>query len=543
MSTHAASPTQLFSGIGVGESSAWGKTFVLAPRPKVPAEAKSSLGQELEKERLVQAIAFVSNDLSATSLKADKTTAEILDALLTLVGDPALIEEAEVHLAQGWNAETSVIRAMNSFTDLLAGDDLFSERIADLKDLALQIVARLTGQDRSISLPNVGPIVVIAEDLSPAETALFTDAVVAVITSGGGPTSHTAIICRQRNIPALVAVKNATEISNDVGLVVDAGNGQAYLAASSPELNAKGLQRSRTGAAIAEVKGNVGSVQDAIALALTEASGIGLMRTELLFLGRSAAPSFEEQTELYSAVLDKAPLGEVIFRTLDAGSDKPLPYLGIGIEENPSLGVRGYRINEVDESILDIQLKALYKAQTETGRSVSVMAPMIATVQEAKEFATMARSHGISTVGIMVETPSICVLLPELAGVVDFVSIGTNDLSQYLFAADRQNSKVANLLNPWQPALLKTIARACEDAKLAGIKIGVCGEAAADPLLAVVLAGLGVHSVSMASPAVKRVSDYLCSVSMEQAQAIAKAALTGSSPIEAKQLAMAQLPG
>jgi phosphotransferase system enzyme I (PtsI) len=143
----------------------------------------------------------------------------------------------------------------------------------------------------------------------------------------------------------------------------------------------------------------------------------------------------------------------------------------------------------------------------------------------------------------MVETPSICVLLPELAGVVDFVSIGTNDLSQYLFAADRQNSKVANLLNPWQPALLKTIARACEDAKLAGIKIGVCGEAAADPLLAVVLAGLGVHSVSMASPAVKRVSDYLCSVSMEQAQAIAKAALTGSSPIEAKQLAMAQLSG
>jgi phosphotransferase system enzyme I (PtsI) len=430
---------------------------------------------------------------------------------------------------------------MNSFTELLAGDDLFAERISDLKDLALRIVAKLTGQDMSITLPKVGPIVVIAEDLSPAETALFTDAVVGVITSGGGPTSHTAIICRQRNIPALVAVKDALEIPQGSGIVVDAFRGEAYLAEEATG-KTNSTRRVRTGLPIAEVKGNVGSVADAKSLAATEATGIGLMRTELLFLSRSAAPTLEEQTELYAGVLHEAPEGEVIFRTLDAGSDKPLPYLGIGVEENPSLGVRGFRINEVDESILDTQLKALSKAQTETGRAVSVMAPMIATVQEAQEFSAMARRHGLETVGVMVETPSICVLLPQLAGVVDFVSIGTNDLSQYLFAADRQNSGVARLLNPWQPGLLRTIARVCEDAKQAGIKVGVCGEAAADPLLAVVLAGLGVQSVSMAAPAVEKAMDYLCSVTQDQAVLVAQAALKGLTPLEAKEQALAELP-
>jgi len=541
MSSQAVGNTQVYTGIGVGDGSAWGKAFVLSARPKAPADAKSSLGKESEKQRLEEAIASVADGLRVSASSADETTAEIISALLSLVEDPALIEEAEPHLIDGWNAETSVIRAMNSFTELLAGDDLFAERIADLKDLALRIVAKLTGQDMSITLPKVGPIVVIAEDLSPAETALFTDAVVGVITSGGGPTSHTAIICRQRNIPALLAVKNALEIPQGSGIVVDAFRGETYLAEEANG-SATAKTRIRTGLPIAEVKGNVGSVADAKSLAATEATGIGLMRTELLFLSRSAAPTIEEQTELYAGVLREAPEGEVIFRTLDAGSDKPLPYLGIGNEENPSLGVRGFRINEVDESILDTQLKALKRAEEETSRNVSVMAPMIATVEEAKQFAQMARTHGLKTVGVMVETPSICVLLPELAGVVDFVSIGTNDLSQYLFAADRQNSGVARLLNPWQPGLLKVIARVCEDAQRAGIKVGVCGEAGADPLLAVVLAGLGVHSVSMAASAVDKVLDYLCSISIDQAKAVAQAALKGTTAVESKSLALAEIP-
>lgn len=530
----------VYSGIGVGDGTAWGKTVLLAARPKIPAEAKSSLSPKEEKDRLVEAISFVVSHLRETAEKADETTADILLALLALVEDPALLEEAEVHLAESWNAETSVVRAMRSFTELLAGDDLFAERIPDLNDLVLRVVARLTGQNMTVSLPKVGPIIVVAEDLSPAETALFTDAVVGVITEGGGPTSHTAIICRQRNIPALVAVKNATTISNGVGMAIDAIAGEAYESDSAPVGGATLTKLVRKNDPIIEVKGNAGSVADAVALANTQASGIGLMRTELLFLDRAEAPSLAEQTELYKRVLEEAPAGEVIFRTLDAGSDKPLPYLGIGREENPSLGVRGFRLNDLDESTLDIQLTALADAQELAKRSVSVMAPMIATIQEANAFKELAAAHGLNSIGVMVETPSICAMVPELEGIVDFVSIGTNDLSQYLFAADRQNSAVAKLLNPWQPAMLRTISRICLDAQEAGIKVGVCGEAAADPLLSVVLAGLGVQTVSVASPAVQKVSDYLSSVTSEEAKAVAKAALSAISPEQAKQLALAE---
>ncbi|NDD25473.1 MAG: phosphoenolpyruvate--protein phosphotransferase, partial [Actinobacteria bacterium] len=194
-----------------------------------------------------------------------------------------------------------------------------------------------------------------------------------------------------------------------------------------------------------------------------------------------------------------------------------------------------------DESVLNTQLQALAQAQLNTGRRVSVMAPMIATVEEAAEFAKLAKSAGLETIGVMVETPSICLEIKNLAGIVQFVSIGTNDLSQYLFAADRQNSAVAGLLNPWQPALLKMIAKVCADAKSVGIKVGVCGEAGADPLLAVVLAGLGVSSVSMASPAVAKAVEYLSSVTLEQASQVAAAALEGNTARQAKDKARAAL--
>lgn len=532
---------QMLSGIGVGDASAWGKSFVLGPKFKAPAEAKSTSSTDQELVRLKTAIAEVVESLAKTAATADQTTGEILNALVAMLEDPALVEEALVYLADGWNAETSIVRAMRSFTELLAGDDLFGERVADLEDLALQVVAKLTGAEYGLKLPKQGLIVVVAEDLSPAETAQFTDAVVAVITEKGGPTSHTAIICRQRNIPALVAAKGAlAKIQSGVSLVVDASTGQAFL--SDVPINSSAISvRPKVGEPIAEVKGNVGSVADAKDLALTKASGIGLMRTELLFLSRSTPPSFEEQSKLYSEVLNFAPAGEVIFRTLDAGSDKPLPYLGLGNEENPSLGVRGWRINANDPSIIRTQLEALVEAEKLSNRKVSVMAPMIATISEAREFADLARSIGIGTVGVMVETPSICAVIGQLRGVVDFVSIGTNDLSQYLFAADRQNSAVAELLNPWQPALLSTIASVCAQAKAAGIKVGVCGEAGADPLLGIVLAGFGVDSVSMASPAVAKAIEYLSSVTIDKAREVAQAALSGTDPQEAKSLARAAL--
>lgn len=532
------------TGIGVGSIGAWGRVFTITANPKQREETKSLLSPSAERQRLQSGIDQLIAEMRLLAESSSGEAKEIIEALVALADDPALVEEADVYMKEGFDAETSLLKAMGDFTKLLEGDALFAERIPDLTDLAWQIVLEISGERKALEIPSVGPIIIVAEDLSPSQTSTFTRAVVGVITSGGGPTSHTAIICRQLNIPALVATKGDFDsLKNGLGVVLDAYRSEAYLSEEDPKNFGQQVRRARTGPAIAEVKGNIGSIDDLDRLAKTEAHGVGLMRTELLFLARETAPTFEEQVELYSKILRDAPAGEVIFRTLDAGSDKPLPYLKLGSEENPSLGVRGFRLNNLDPNLLQVQLRALYTAQQNVQRDVSVMAPMIATVQEAKEFASLARDCGISKVGIMVETPSICLVIEQLEDLVDFISIGTNDLSQYLFAADRQNSQVAELLNPWQPALLIAIQRICQDARKASIKVGVCGEAGSDPLLAVVLAGLGVDSVSMASSAVEVVTDYLSSVSLVDAEAIAKAALLGATASQSKEFAIAQLEG
>ena len=226
-------------------------------------------------------------------------------------------------------------------------------------------------------------------------------------------------------------------------------------------------------------------------------------------------------------------------RTLDAGSDKPIAFLGIGREENPALGVRGQRVAAIAPKFYQDQLhaiKAAADAVKATGKKieVSVMAPMIATVEEAQVFAKEARAAGFTRVGIMVEIPAITRVIPQLKGVVDFLSVGTNDLSQYLFAADRVNSAVAALLNPWQPALLSTLETIATDAALAGIKVGVCGEAASDPLLAVVMAGLGIDSVSASASSVTAVNDLLSRVDGSAAKSAARAARTATNARDAK---------
>ncbi len=514
----------IFEGIGVGNNSAWGKTVVIA-RPKFPASTKSALDPAEETKRLREAIAVVSLQLEATAYSVDDQSAEILRALQLMVQDSALLAEAEREILSGWTSETSIQKAMEIFTESLSGIPTFEDRISDLEDLALRVVGVLSNTPWTLELPAVGPIVVVAEDLSPSETALFTDAVVAVITSGGGPTSHTAIICRQKNIPALVAVKDALQIGNGVGIIVDAAYGMATLSDVSVEFDAKQTIRIPKGSLLVPVRGNIGNVQDAKALAKTQASGVGLMRTEFMFLSRNTAPTISEQTELYVEILEAAPLGEFIFRTFDSASDKPLVFLEI----NPS-------------EVLENQLQAISNSQKTVGRNVSVMAPMLSSLSEVRDFEKQARASGITNVGVMVETVALAGAISELEGVVDFVSIGTNDLSRDLFQADRANPNLASLTDPWQPDLLQMIQRIVSQATLAGIAAGVCGEAAADPLLAIVLAGLGVQSLSMAAPAVGQAIEYLSSVTMDEAKAVASSALQGKNVLEAKQLALAALP-
>jgi len=269
--------------------------------------------------------------------------------------------------------------------------------------------------------------------------------------------------------------------------------------------------------------------------------GSGLFRTELCFLNTAAEPSVEEQAEEYAAVL--AAFGAdrpVVIRTLDAGSDKPIAYATHEGEENPALGVRGLRLSFDNPGLMSRQLDAVALAAEQTGTSPWVMAPMVATVAEASVFAELVRDRGL-VAGVMIEIPAAALQAAGILEVVDFVSIGTNDLAQYTMAADRMATDLAHLTDPWQPAILQLIRITAEAGLRAGKPVGVCGEAAADPQLATVLVGLGVTSLSMAAAAVKPVGAQLGAVTLEDCRRAAEAALAASAPAAAREAARAAL--
>ena len=531
----------ILKGLGVGLNSAVGTVWRVAPHASLPTWGKTNNGAALEAEALRGSIAAVATDLDRLGEKAGGTSAEIFEALKFLLEDDELFEVAQGHLADGWSAAAAYGMGVNEFAELLGGDPTFAERVADLQDLSKRVQAHLAGIELSLNLPETGELILVGDDFSPADTAQFTPAVIGVITTKGGPTSHTSIICRSRSIPAVVSCHEADALENgDLVLVDPVGDraivgGDVSLATKSIQFVAVSEEP------IIPVRSNIGTRTDAEAAAKTGADGVGLFRTELLYLSEKTQPSVEQQTAAYSEILAAAPAGPIVVRTIDAGSDKPVPFLNMGEEENPSLGVRGYRLINEHRSFIEDQLKSLEAARAATGREVWVMAPMIATVQEAADFCALARSLGEFKVGIMVETPSISILINDLKGIVDFVSIGTNDLSQYLFAADRMNPALGTLLTPWQPGLIRTLARIADAGKAAGISVGVCGESASDPTFAVVLAGLGITSVSASPSQVDVVRAALSSVDAGRAKEIANAVLAATSPEAAKAAALAQL--
>jgi phosphotransferase system enzyme I (PtsI) len=528
-------------GLGVGLTAAVGTVHVVKPAQPLPAWGKSSIGADAELDRLKGAMAAVVADLDNLAAGADHTTAEIFEAMKMWLEDEGLLEIAQEHLDEGSDAAGAIGQAFNAFAEMFAGDAAFEERIADLQDLSRRVQANLAGIQLSLNLPTTGQLVLVGEDFSPADTAQFTPAVVAVVTRAGGPTSHTAIICRARSIAAVVSVTDAGTLTDGQSVLVDPVGDRVVPGGSISEAT-KPLEFADTDAEpIIPVRSNIGTASDAKVAAATKANGVGLFRTELLYLSASSQPSVEQQAASYAEVLAAAPAGPIVVRTIDAGSDKPVPFLNMPHEENPSLGVRGFRLIVEHRQFIVDQLVSLEAARQQTGREVWVMAPMIATVAEAAEFAELARSVGKFKVGIMIETPAISMQVDRLQGVVDFVSIGTNDLSQYLFAADRMNPALGALLNPWQPGLIRMLAKIGTDGAAAGVSVGVCGESASDPAFAVVLAGLGITSVSASPSQVNVVTNALASVSLEQAQAVAAAALSGTDAASAKAAALAAL--
>jgi phosphotransferase system enzyme I (PtsI) len=272
----------------------------------------------------------------------------------------------------------------------------------------------------------------------------------------------------------------------------------------------------------------------------TPADGVGLFRTELCFLNRETEPSVDEQAQIYAEVLEAFSGHKVVIRTLDAGSDKPLKFVRHPHEANPALGVRGIRIAEGNPGLVERQLEAIALAAAQTGNPPWVMAPMIATAEEAKHFAAHTRSYGL-TPGVMIEVPAAALLADRILEHVEFLSIGTNDLAQYTMAADRMSAELATLTDPWQPAVLALVAMAAKAGANADKPVGVCGEAAADPMLACVLIGLGVTSLSAATAAVTGVGAKLASVTLQQCRDAAEAVLPTASAADARAAALRHL--
>ncbi|MDY0114069.1 MAG: putative PEP-binding protein, partial [Corynebacterium sp.] len=391
------------------------------------------------------------------------------------------------------------------------------------------------------------PSILLADDLSPADTAtLDPDLFVAMVTALGGPTSHTAIIARQLGVPCVVAAgAGLRDIASGAMTLVDGASGTVTVD-PDPEVAAAAVaEAARMADKIAaweapgrtadgdrvQLLANVGDGNAARIAAQGAAEGIGLFRTELCFLSAATEPTVENQADIYATVLKAFPKQKIVLRTLDAGSDKPLAFANLEHEDNPALGVRGLRISRSNSGLMERQLDAIALAGVKAGRDPEaptwVMAPMVATLEEAEWFAGLCRERGL-TPGAMIEIPAAALMSHDLMKVLDFVSIGTNDLTQYAMAADRLSPHLAYLTDPWQPAVLRLIDMTCRSGRDSGTPVGVCGEAAADPLLACVLVGLGVNSLSAAATALSGVGAQLAEVTSEQCAAAARAALNAS---------------
>ena len=415
-----------------------------------------------------------------------------------------------------------------------------------------RVIAQLRGEPEPGLSQVEGESVLFADDLAPADTAtLDTSHIKALVTELGGPTSHTAIIARQLDIPCIVAVgSELREIEAGTLVFVDGSLGTVTLGADEEQSRTAVADYRERAAKVAQWRGpaqtkdghrfqllaNVADGNAARIAADTQAEGIGLYRTEMSFLSATEEPTVDEQARIYGKVFSAFPESKVVIRTLDAGSDKPISYANMETEENPALGVRGLRIARNNEALLTRQLDAIAQAAGERGENAPtwVMAPMVATPAEAKWFAGLCRERGL-TAGAMIEVPAAALMADTIMPYLDFVSIGTNDLTQYTMAADRLSPQLAYLTDPWQPAVLRLIQHTCVVGRDNSVAVGVCGEAAADPMLAGVLIGLGVNSLSCAATAVAGVGAQLAELTLEQCQKIADIAINSEGASEARE--------
>lgn len=541
-------------GIGVSAGTTTGPVVQVRPAPGPVSNEPATTDAAGAGETVRTALEDVALGLTERATRAGEHAKPILEATAMMARDPGLASGIDGQLAKGLGLTNAVHAAVAEYCAMFESlGGYMAERVTDLRDVRDRTVCRLLGVPEPGVPELTEPSVLVAFDLAPAETAtLSPETVRGIITESGGPTSHTAILAAQLGIPAVVQTPNATRIPAGTIVALDGGVGEVILSPTKVEQEQLAERSRRRTAALAGSSGegatkdgtkiallaNIGTADDARSAAAKDLEGSGLFRTEFLFLDRDSAPTLDEQTETYTTVLKAFGDRRVVVRTLDAGADKPLSFADLGHEDNPALGRRGLRLGMIREDLLDTQIEALAAAYKATGADIRVMAPMVGTLEETDYFAAKVRAAGLPKVGVMVEIPAAALRAKQILDVVDFVSIGTNDLSQYTMAADRMQGELAGLLDPWQPALLQLVRATCEGGRATGKPVGVCGEAGGDPLLALVLVGLGVTSLSMAPGRVPAVRAALRLHDISTCQQMAAYAVDARTSTAAKQSVM-----
>jgi phosphoenolpyruvate-protein phosphotransferase (PTS system enzyme I) len=538
------------SGVGIGRGIAIGPILRMPDPLPEPADAASTLTADAEKVRAAGALAATAADIRLRGARAGGAAKDVLEAQAFMAEDPTLKDNVDGLIVGGKTAERAVFEAFAAFRDLLVSmGGYMGERATDLNDVSQRVVAHLQG----VAAPGVPtpdyPFVLVARDLAPADTALLDlEKVLALVTTDGGPTSHTAILAREKAIVAVVGAAGALDLDDNTTVIVDAVSGIVTVDPSDVERAAAeatladraaakdvpvgpGSLADGTQVPLLANLGSVDGLDDALAKG---AEGVGLFRTEFLFLDSENAPTIADQQARYAKLFDAFPDKKVVVRALDAGADKPLSFLNDEPEENPALGLRGLRALRANEPILRDQLTAIASAAAISSADVWVMAPMVSTVEETRYFTHIAKELGIKTAGVMVEVPAAALLADRILADADFASIGTNDLTQYTLAADRLLGSVSSFQDPWHPAVLRLVGEVGAAGAASGKPVGICGEAAADPMLAVVLVGLGATSLSMSPAALADVRAELARFTLAQAKEFAELALSANSAVEAR---------
>ena len=501
--------------------------------------------------------------------------AAIFQAHALMLGDPELLDAVRTAVEeQGINAEAALDDAAEMYAQMLEAldDEYLSARAADVRDVAARVLRILLGVSESPTAGLTVPSIILARDLTPSDTVLLDKSLVlGFCTAEGGATSHTAILARGLGLPAIVgAGSHILEIPDDAMLALDGDDGTLLV---EPDEGTVAVYRARQAAAVTvlaqarerahepavtrdghrvEVVANVGNVEGARAALESGAEGVGLLRTEFLYLERTHLPDEEEQYRAYRDIVDVFGDLPVILRTLDIGGDKDLPYLDLPHEMNPFLGLRAIRLCLARPELFRPQLRAALRAGA--GRNLKLMFPMVATVAEvraARAVLEECRAELLDEgqpvaermkVGIMVEVPAAALLADHLAAEVDFFSIGTNDLSQYTLAADRTNASVAPLADAFHPAVLRLVHDVIAAAHGQAKWVGLCGELAGEPLAIPILLGLGLDEFSMNPPAIPLAKQIIRALTLDEAREVAQAALELDSPDAVRALVRERMP-